>query len=107
MAQLRRDYFKFKALDTEVLVVLPNGPVMIKRYRATHVTPYPVLTDRGAKVMKQYGIELHRFVVMTALPPTVLLVDRAGKIRYTNYQRSYVLEPDNNEPLAVLEGMKV
>ena len=106
MAQLRRDYEQFKALDTEVMVVVPNGPKSIERYVKSHATPYPILSDKGAMVADGYGIKAKNVVLMSAFTPTVFLVDRAGTIRYTNYSTSYIKEPDNNEPLGVLERMR-
>ena len=105
MAQLRRDYPKFQALNSEVLVILPNGPKMIARYVGQTHNPYPILSDKGARVAAQYGIDTKRFLNMSAFTPTVLLVDQAGLIRYTNYQTSYIQEPDNRQPLGVLAQM--
>jgi len=102
MAQLRRDYEQFRALSSEVLMVVPNGPKMIERYLKAHATPYPILSDKGARVAAQYGIELRGAIILPVYPPSVFLVDRAGKIRYVNYQSSYILEPDLREPQAVL-----
>lgn len=102
MAQLRHDYQEFQALNTEVLVVLPNGPKMIEKHVRSKATPYPILSDRGAKVAQQYGIETKRTVLITAFTPSVFLVDQTGTIRYTNYSTSYIKEPDNHEPLTVL-----
>ena len=106
MAQLRHDYPKFKALDTEVLVIIPNGPKMIARYIHSNNPPYPILSDKGARVAEQYHIDTKHILRLSAFTPTVLLVDRTGMIRYTNYQTSYVQEPDNNEPLSVLAHME-
>jgi peroxiredoxin len=103
MAQLRHDYPKFRALQTEVLVIVPNGPRMIERFVREHHIPYPILTDKGSVVAAQYGIKIKKAVWVTALKPCVFLVDQAGKIRYFNYLKSYIQEPDNREPLAVLE----
>jgi len=102
MAQLRRDYDQFRALSCEVLMVVPNGPKMIERYLKAHATPYPILSDKGARVAAQYGIDTRGTVILSVFPPRVFLVDRAGEIRYVNYQSSYIMEPDHREPQAVL-----
>jgi peroxiredoxin len=108
MAQLRQDYQKFKDFNTEVLVIVPNGPKMIERHVNQHETPYLILSDRGAKVAAQYGIETRRVISIQAFSPAVFLVDMDGVIRYASYGTSYVKEPDNGEPLAVLaQSMKV
>lgn len=104
MAQLRHDYEKFPALNAEILVVVPNGPVMIGRYLASNPTPYPILTDKGAKVAEQYFQVKHLFALGT---PTVIIVDRSGKIAYTHYANSLIEEPGTEEPLAVLAGLQI
>lgn len=102
MAQLRQDYAKFQDLHSEVLVIVPNGPKLIERYARRTATPYPILSDKGARVAEQYGIKTRRLVQVSAFTPSVFLVDRMGSIQYTNYSTSYIKEPDNGEPLAVL-----
>ena len=102
MAQLRHDYDEFRALNTEVVVIVPNGPRMIERYVQTNAIPYPILSDQGSKVAREYAINLRNALVLTAMKPTVFLVDVSGKILYSNYLRSYIKEPDNREPLELL-----
>ena len=102
MAQLRHDYEKFQALNCEVIVNVPNGPIMIQRHRQEHNPPYPILTDKGSRVAALYFQVKIFFLVGT---PTVFLVDRNGVIRYAHYARSPLDEPSSTEPLAVLAGM--
>ncbi len=105
MAQLRHDYAKFQALHTEVLVLVPNGPKMIGMYASSHNNPYPILSDKGARVAELYGIKTHSALLIKAFTPSVFLVDRSGTIRYLSYQSSYIQEPDNSEPMTVLEQL--
>ncbi|MBN1665769.1 MAG: redoxin domain-containing protein [Anaerolineales bacterium] len=105
MAQLRHDDAAFRALQTKILVIVPNGPKMIARYVQENANPYPILSDKGAKVAQQYQINTRRVIMIAAFTPSVFLVDQTGKIRYTNYATSYIKEPDNQEPLAVLAKM--
>ncbi len=102
MAQLRHDHEQFAGLNTIILVVVPNGPVMINRYLAKHPTPYTILSDKGSRVAKMYFQEQKFFSLGT---PTVILIGRGGKIAFTHYADSLIEEPDNLEPLAVLETM--
>jgi peroxiredoxin len=99
MAQLRHDYHKFKALNTEIMVLVPNGRFMINRYRNNHPTPYIILTDKGCKVAEQYFQVKHFFSFGT---PTVFVVDQKGLIAYAHYANSLVEEPGNEEPLVAL-----
>jgi len=105
MAQLRHDYKQFQAMDTEVAVIVPNGPRTIARYVNGNAIPYPILTDQGSQVAREYAINLRNALVLTAMKPTVFLVDGSGKILYSNYLRSYIREPDNREPLEVLRHL--
>lgn len=107
MAQLRHDYGAFQALNAEVLVIVPNGPRTIARFLEDHPTPYPILSDKGAKVAGQYDINTKRvpLVNFTHFKPGVFLVDQTGTMIYANHLASYIKEPDNDEPLAVLERM--
>lgn len=103
MAQLRHDYSKFTDLNTEILVMVPNGPFMIQKYSNENSNPYPILSDKGAKVAGQYFQVKHFFKLGT---PTVFLVDTKGQIRYAHYASSLLAEPDTSEPLAVLAEMQ-
>lgn len=109
MAQLRHDYGKFQAENSEVLVIVPNGPKMIERYVSENDIPYPIVSDRGSKVAERYGIKTRGLPVIDFkfFKPTVFLVDSTGTIVYTNYSDSYTAQPDSEEPLAVLAGRAV
>jgi peroxiredoxin len=102
MAQLRHDYEKFRAADTDVLVIVPNGRKMIEKHVQENKPPYRIVSDKGGTVAKQYGIEPKSLPFLTAFKPAVFLVDKSGTLLYTNYTSSYVAEPDNRQPLAVL-----
>jgi len=102
MAQLRHNYDKFAAANAEVLVMVPNGPFMIRRYLRKNPTPYIILTDKGSKVAGQYFQVKQFFAVGT---PSVFVVDQTGRIAYVHYASSVAEEPGNQEPLAVLFGL--
>jgi peroxiredoxin len=104
MAQLRLDYQKFSDLNTEILVMVPNGPKMIERHIKQFDTKYRILTDKGSKVAAQY-FQVKKFFAFGT--PTVFLVDQTGKIIYNLYANSLVAEPDNDEPLKLLSSLKV
>ncbi len=103
MAQLRDDYDNFQALNTEILVMVPNGPRMITRYVEANQPPYPILSDKGSRVAKEYMQIKHFFSVGT---PTVLLVDQSQVIRYAFYGTSIADEPGNEDPLSILQSMQ-
>jgi peroxiredoxin len=99
MAQLRHEYKKFSDLNAKILVMVPNGPFMIKRYLENNPTPYTILIDKKSQVAGRYFQNKQFFAFGT---PTVFVVNREGKIAYTHYANSLIEEPGNEEPLAVL-----
>ena len=102
MAQLRHDYEKFCRLNTEILVMVPNGPFMIRSYVNLTSNPYPILSDKGSRVAGQFFQVKHLIKLGT---PTVFLVDRQGIIRYAHYATSLLEEPSSQEPMAILADM--
>ncbi len=101
MAQLRHDHDKFQALDTDILVMVPNGPKMIERYIRQNDPPYLILSDKGSKVAEKY-LQVKQF--FTFGTPSVFLVNRNGRIIYAHYSASLIEEPDNQEPLSILKS---
>jgi len=102
MAQLRHDSEKFNALNTEIMILVPNGPFMIKRYLNKHPSGFTILTDKRAKVAAQYFQVKQFFAIGT---PTVFVVDQTGKIIYAYYAKSALEEPGNEGPLAALSAL--
>ncbi|MDW7755017.1 MAG: redoxin domain-containing protein [Brevefilum sp.] len=103
LAQLRHDIEKFNASIAEIMILVPNGPFMIKRYLSKHPSDFTILTDKGAKVAAQYFQVKQFFAVGTS---TVFVVDQTGKITYAYYAKSALEEPGNDSPLAVLAAME-
>ncbi len=101
VAQLRHEYEQFRATNTEVLVMAPNKPASIARYLNAHPTPFPILSDPGARVAELYGIEAIRAPFLTVFIGAMFVVDRARCIRYADYNVPLVRRPDDNPALAV------
>ncbi len=101
MAQLRHEYEQFQATNTEILVMAPNRPASIARYLNAHPTPFPILSDPGARVAELYGIDAIRAPFLTMFVGAMFVVDRAGRIRFADYNVPLVNRPDDNPALAV------
>jgi len=102
MAQLRHDYINFQALDTDILVMVPNGPKMIAGYINANASPYQILCDKGSKVAEEY-FQVKKFFNLGT--PSVFLVNKQGIIIYAHYGSSLIKEPKNDEPLAILKEL--
>lgn len=101
MAQLRQDYDKFKALETEVVVVGPEGAEAFKQYWESEALPYIGLPDPNHQVLKLYGQEVNLFKL--GRMPAQVIIDKAGQARFVHYGKSLQDIPDNEQVLALLE----
>jgi len=61
MAQLRRDYSKFQATETEIIVVGPEDANAFKMYWQSHKLPFIGLSYPTHSVLKRYGQEVNLF----------------------------------------------
>jgi thioredoxin-dependent peroxiredoxin len=105
VAQLRHEYPEFKAENTEILVMAPNRPASIAKYVNAHPTPFPILSDPGARVAELYGIEIIHAPFMTVFIGAMFVVDQDGRVRYADYSVPLISRPDDSKPLAVLTGI--
>jgi peroxiredoxin len=102
MTQLRQDYSRFQQFNTDIIVLVPNGPKLVEKYTRTNDIPYTILTDKGSKIAAQF-FQLKKFFLFGT--PTVFLIARAGKIIYTHFADSLIEEPDNEIPLKLLDNL--
>lgn len=103
MAQLRRDYDKFEAADTTVLVVGPEDAGAFERYWREHDLPFTGLPDPKHSVLKRYGQEINLFKL--GRMPAQVIVDKDGIARYVHYGNSMSDIPENKELLGILKGL--
>ena len=101
MAQLRRDYAQFEAVDTEVVVVGPEDAGAFENYWTENDLPYIGLPDPKHHVLKLYGqeIKLFKFGRM----PAMVIIDKAGNARFVHYGKSMSDIPENRKVLRTLE----
>ncbi len=103
MAQLRRDYEKFKKLNTEIVVVGPEGPRAFENYWTENDLPFVGLPDPDHQVLKLYGQELKIFKF--GRMPAMVIVDKSGTVRFVHYGHSMSDIPENKAVLATLRSM--
>ena len=103
MAQLRRDYTKLKALDTEVVVVGPEDAEHFKMYWQSHKLPFIGLPDPTHSVLKRYGQEVNLFKL--GRMPAQVIIDKEGIARFVHYGHAMSDIPSNEEVLEILESI--
>jgi peroxiredoxin Q/BCP len=103
MAQLRQDYDKFKALDTEIVVVGPEGSKAFEKYFIEHNLPFIGLPDPKSSVLKLYGQEVNIFKL--GRMPAMVVIDKQGIVRFVHYGHSMSDIPENEDMLATLEEL--
>jgi len=103
MAQLRQDYDKFAALDTEIVVVGPDDAENFQEYWQEHNLPFVGLPDPEHTILKLYGQEIKLFKM--GRMPAQVIIDKEGQARYVHYGRSMRDIPENAELLPLLQSL--
>jgi peroxiredoxin Q/BCP len=103
MAQLRQDYDKFIAQDTEIVAVGPEDAVSFSAYWQNHKLPFVGLPDPTHSVLKLYGQEVNLFKF--GRMPAQVTIDKQGLARYVHYGHNAADIPPNEEILELLKIM--
>ena len=101
MAQLRLDYDRFIAQDTEVIAVGPDSRQdFIKFWERKHI-PFIGLADPDNEAAKLYEQEVA--LLKFGRVPAQMIMDENGIMRYVHYARSMADIPENEEILVQIE----
>ncbi len=103
MAQLRQEYDKFTAQDTEVIVVGPDNESAFLNYWQKHNLPFIGLPDPKHTVLKLYGQEVNLFKF--GRMPAQVAIDKKGIARFVHYGHDATDIPSNEEILGLLKIM--
>ena len=103
MAQLRQQYNQFVARNAEVIVIGPENANTFARYWYRYDYPFVGLPDPQHKVADRYGQEVN--LLKLGRLPTLIIVDRLGRVRYQHHGRSMRDIPDNSGILALLDQL--
>jgi len=101
MAQLRQDYSKFQARETEIVVVGPEDADNFRLYWKSHKLPFIGLPDPTYSVLKRYGQEFNLFKFGRI--PAQVLIDKQGVVRFAHYGKSMSDIPENEDIFQILE----
>jgi len=103
MAQLRQDYDKFTALNTEIIAVGPDSEKAFLVYWQKNDLPFIGLPDPTHSVLKLYGQEVNLFKF--GRMPAQVTIDKTGVARFVHYGHNAADIPANEEILNLLETM--
>ena len=103
MAQLRQDYQKFVDRGAEVVVVGPDGANAFQSYWQKEGLPFVGLADPAHTVAQRYGQEVK--LLRLGRMPALMVIDKAGQVRYAHYGGSMSDIPPNAEILGVVDEL--
>ena len=103
MAQLRQDYDKFTAQETEILVVGPEDATAFSDYWQKNDLPFIGLPDPSHTILKRYGQEVNLFKF--GRMPAQVAIDKDGIARFVHYGHDMSDIPANEEMLDLLKTM--
>ena len=103
MAQLRRDYQEFVDRDTEILVVGPDSRSAFEDYWTKNDLPFIGLPDPEHRVADLYGQQVKW--LKAGRMPSMMLIDKAGRIRFKHYANSMADIPANQTILGFIDRM--
>jgi peroxiredoxin Q/BCP len=103
MVQLRQDYDKFLAQDTEILVIGSEDDKAFSNYWQKHNLPFIGLPDPTHTILKLYGQEVNLFKL--GRMPAQVAIDKTGMARFAHYGHDMTDIPANEEILDLLKTM--
>ena len=98
---MRRDYEKFTAQDTEILVIGPENSAAFLAYWQKNDLPFIGLPDPKHTVLKLYGQEVNLFKF--GRMPAQITIDKKGIARFVHYGHDMTDIPANEEILDLLK----
>jgi peroxiredoxin len=103
MAQLRQDYQEFVARAAEVVVIGPEDQRAFRDYWRKEDLPFVGLADPTHAVEGRYGQEVK--LLRLGRMPALMIIDKAGQVRYAHYGGSMQDIPPNQQILALLDEL--
>ena len=103
MARLRDDYHEFTNRGAEVLALGPDGADAFSAYWRTERLPFPGMPDPDHVVARRYRQEIN--ILKLGRMPLVMVIDRAGVIRFAYRASSMSDLPSNEALLEVIDNL--
>jgi peroxiredoxin len=100
---------EFKALHVQLLAISVDPPEMGKWAAGKLNAPFPFLSDAHREVMELYGTrspQYHNRGGGSINTPTLVLIDKAGIIRWIHQATNYRIRASVDEDLAQARKLK-
>jgi len=118
IADLEKDYEKFKALHSEIIAVSTDTLKGAQKTQKKSQALFPILIDSDNEVINLYGVATEKRELKdvpallrgkkagTYAMPAVFIIDVQGIIRYSYVGKSFTDRPDNEELLKKLSELQ-
>ena len=98
MGHIREIYPELERRGARAVVILAEKLERIRDFLTSHSYPFPVLSDAGRKVVKEYGVYVRvNFESVHIARPANFILDGEGTIRYmfiSSIQTEYAPDED-------------
>ena len=101
MAQLRRNYEKFVQRDTEIIAVGPEDARSFAEWWRRENMPFPGIPDPKHAIANAYGQQVK--ILKFGRMPAMMVLDKAGTIRFRHYGEDMSDIPPDDQVLALLD----
>jgi peroxiredoxin len=107
MGHIREIYPELERCGARVVVVLAEKQERIKSFLEHHTYPFPLLSDGGRQVVKEYGVYVRvNFESLHIARPAVFILDREGIIRYIFIASIQFEYAEDDDIFSTLDAMR-
>lgn len=102
---MRQDYQQFSERGAVIVALGPDGPNAFKKFWQEQDMPFIGLADIRSVVASQYHQEVNW--LKAGRMPAVLVIDKQGMIRFTQYGENMSDIPENAEVLELIDKINL
>ena len=103
MVQLRQRYNEYVHRNAEIVVIGPEDQDTFVRHWRRESFPFVGVPDPDHEVADLYGQEVN--LLKLGRMPTLIVIDRHGRVRFQHHGDSMRDIPDDDEILALLDRL--
>ena len=105
MGHIQEIYPELERRGARAVVILPEKLERIREYLKKHSYPFPVLSDAGRRVVKDYGVYVRvNFESVHIARPANFILDAGGYVKYIFIASIQTEYPPDEDLFAALDG---